>query len=101
MATAPKHFQPALCLVVADVDERDEQRADQGQRAGDEEAAVDRLEGVGLALLRLHGEDAGDRGDDADRPGRRAGRSRPSAGLAPIELKAATPRMIDATRVTS
>ena len=31
--------------------------------------AVDRLEGVGLALLRLDGEHAGDRGDDADRPG--------------------------------
>ena len=34
--------------------------------AGDEEAAVDRLQGVGLALLGLHGEDADDRGDDAD-----------------------------------
>ena len=29
------------------------------------------------------------------------GKMRPSAGLAPIELKAATPRMIEATRVTS
>ena len=52
--------------VVADVDEGDEQRADERQRAGDEEALVDRLEGVGLALLRLHEEDADDRGDDAD-----------------------------------
>ena len=55
-----------VAVVVADVDERDEQRADERQRAGDEEAAVDRLERVGLALLRLHGEDAEDRGDDAD-----------------------------------
>ena len=30
-----------------------------------------------------------------------SGKTRPSAGLAPIELKAATPRMIEATRVTS
>ncbi len=30
-----------------------------------------------------------------------SGKIRPSAGLAPIELKAATPRMIDATSVTS
>ncbi len=29
------------------------------------------------------------------------GKIRPSAGLAPIELNAATPRMIDATSVTS
>ncbi len=29
------------------------------------------------------------------------GNTRPRAGLAPIESKAATPRMIDATRVTS
>ena len=28
MATAPKHFQPALSLVVADVEQGDEQRAD-------------------------------------------------------------------------
>ena len=69
MATAPKHFQPALSLVVADVEQGDEQRADERQRAGDEEALVDRLEGVGLALLGLHGEHAGDRGDDADGAG--------------------------------
>ena len=30
-----------------------------------------------------------------------SGKTRPRAGLAPIELKAATPRMIEATRVTS
>ena len=30
-----------------------------------------------------------------------SGKMRPSAGLAPIELNAATPRMIEATRVTS
>ena len=29
------------------------------------------------------------------------GKTRPRAGLAPIELKAATPRMIEATSVTS
>ena len=55
-----------VVVVVADVDQRDDQRADQGQRAGDEEAPVDRLEGVGLALLGLHEEDADDRGDHAD-----------------------------------
>ena len=60
---------PGVVVVVADVEQGDEQRADQRQRAGDEEAAVDRLEGVGLALLGLDGEHAGDRGDDADRPG--------------------------------
>ena len=40
---------------------------------------------------------------DASTPMARAatGKMRPSAGLAPIERKAATPRMIDATRVTS
>ena len=30
-----------------------------------------------------------------------SGNTRPRAGLAPMELKAATPRMIEATRVTS
>ena len=53
--------------VVADVDQGDEQRADQRQRAGNGEALVDGLEGVGLALLRLDEEDADDRGDHADR----------------------------------
>ena len=40
---------------------------------------------------------------DASTPMARAttGKIRPSAGLAPIDLKAATPRMIDATSVTS
>ena len=55
-----------VALVVADVDEGDEQGADERQRAGDEEALVDRLQGVGLALLGLDEEDADDRGDDAD-----------------------------------
>ena len=58
-----------VVLVVADVEQGDEQRADERERAGDEEAAVDRLEGVGLALLGLHGEHADDRGDDADGAG--------------------------------
>ena len=66
MATAPKHFQPALLVVVADVDQRDEERADERQRAGDEEALVDRLQRVGLALLGLDEEDADDRRDHAD-----------------------------------
>ncbi len=40
---------------------------------------------------------------DANTPMARAasGKMRPSAGLAPTELNAATPRMIEATRVTS
>ncbi len=40
---------------------------------------------------------------DASTPIARAatGKIRPSAGLAPIEANAATPRMIDATSVTS
>ena len=40
-----------------------------GEDAGDEEAAVDRLEGIRLALLRLHREHAGDRRHDTDGPG--------------------------------
>ena len=39
--TAPKHFQPGVGVVVADVDQRQEQRADHGEDAGGEEAAVD------------------------------------------------------------
>ena len=40
---------------------------------------------------------------DASTPMARAmtGKMRPRAGLAPIDRKAATPRMIEATRVTS
>ena len=38
-----------VVLVVADVPERNGERAEERERAGDEEAAVDRLEGVGLA----------------------------------------------------
>ena len=56
-------------VVVADVEQGDEQRCRRREDAGDEEAPVDRLEGVGLALLGLHGEDADDRGDDADGAG--------------------------------
>ena len=60
---------PGAVLVVADVEQGDEQRADERQRAGDEEAPVDRPQRVGLVGSGLDGEHAGDRGDDADRPG--------------------------------
>ena len=71
MATAPKHFQPALSLlVVADVEQGDAAACRSSvSDAGDEEAAVDRLERVGLVLLGLDREHAGDRGDDADGAG--------------------------------
>ena len=80
MTTAPKQRQPTLVIVtasllaerrggVADVQERQGADADDGDDAGGEEATVDRLQGVGLALLGLHGVDAEDGGDDADGPG--------------------------------
>ncbi len=53
-------------LVVADIREGDDQRADQRQGAGHEEAAVDRLDGVRLVGPGLHSEHAGDRGDHTD-----------------------------------
>ena len=55
-----------ICLVVAHVGEGHDERADEREHTGDEEASVDRLQCVGLVLFRLHGEDAGDRGDHAD-----------------------------------
>ena len=54
---------------VAHVDEAEGADADDGEDAGGEEAAVDRLEGVGLALLGLHGVHAEDRGEHADGAG--------------------------------
>ena len=58
---------PALVgVVVADVGEAQGADADDGDDAGGEEAAVDRLEGVGVARLGLHGVDAGDGGEHAD-----------------------------------
>ena len=55
-------------VVVADVDQREQQRADHGEDAGGEEAPVDGVEGVGLAGAGPHREDAGDRGQHADGP---------------------------------
>ena len=55
-----------VLVIVADVDEAHDERADDGEHTGHEEATVDRLEGVGLAFLRLHGEEADDRRDHAD-----------------------------------
>ena len=47
MTTAPKHFQPGVeRAVVADVDRATTSGADDGERAGGEEAAVDRLQAV-------------------------------------------------------
>ena len=72
MTTAPNTRQPMLwrsapCLVVADVEERDRGRADDGEDAGGEEAAVDGLQRVGLAFPGPHREHADDRGEHADR----------------------------------
>ena len=53
-------------LVVTDVCQRNHQGADEGERTGDEETLVDRLQGVGLARLGLHEEDADDRADHTD-----------------------------------
>ena len=61
---------PALVVVVvADVAECQGGGTDDREDAGDEEAAVDRAQGAGVALLGPHGVDAGDRGDDADGAG--------------------------------
>ena len=51
---------------VADVIQRECERADHGDDSCGEEAAVDWLQRVRLAVLRAHGEDAGDRGEHAD-----------------------------------
>jgi len=51
-------------------------------------------------LPGAHREDADDRCEHADGAAA-SGKMTPSAGLAPIERNAATPRMIDATSVTS
>ena len=53
-------------LVVADVGESEDERADERQDTGHEEAAVDGLQGIGFIRLGLHGEHARDRGNDAD-----------------------------------
>ena len=58
------------------------------------------LQGARVALLGPHGVDAGDRGDDADGAGAER-EHQAEAGLAPMAAKAGTPRMIDATSVTS
>ena len=99
--TAPKHFQPVVAVVVADVERGRRRRADHGEDAGGEEAAVDRRHGRLVLVGGPHGEHADDRAEHADGArGERedAGRAR---GSAPIDLKAATPRMIEATSVTS
>ena len=59
------------------------------------------VEGVGLAGAGLHREHADDRGQHADGPRAEREDAGPSAGLAPMELNAGTPRMIEATSVTS
>ncbi len=53
-------------LGVADVPEADRADADHGDDAGRQEAPVDRLQGVRLALLRLHRVHTDDRCDDPD-----------------------------------
>ena len=55
--------------LVADVANGDGEGADDGEHAGDEEAAVDRLERVGLALFGAHCVHTEDRGHDADGAG--------------------------------
>ena len=105
--TAPNMRQPTfdeLAGRVADVDEREHERADDREDAGGEEAAVDRRH-RGLVLLGgAHREHADDRREHAERAGaereQRAGR--PQLGLVREDRRnAGTPRMIDATSVTS
>ena len=51
------------------VGQRQDQRADQGDRASHQEASVDGLQSVGFAFLGLHKEDANDRGQHANGTG--------------------------------
>ena len=67
-----------VALVVADVDERDHERADDREDAGGEEAAVDRRHRRLVLVGGAHREDADDRREHADRAGDRAGRSSPT-----------------------
>ena len=91
---------------VADVDERDDERAEDGEDAGGEEATVDRRHRrLVLARSARTDEDADDRGEHADGTAaereeqRRSAHSSGRPGRS--RWKAGTPRMIDATSVTS
>ena len=101
MATAPKHFQPALSLVVADVEQGDEQRAERASASRRRGSRL--LIGFRALVSPSLAFTANTPAIEAMTPMARAasGNTRPRAGLTPTELKAATPRMIEATSVTS
>ena len=63
-----EHLPALVVVVVLDVGQGDDAGPDDGQDAGGQEAPVDGLEGVGLVLPGLHGEDPDDRGQHADGP---------------------------------
>ena len=88
-------------VVVADVDEGDDRGADDGEDAGGEEAAVDRRHRRLVLVGGPHREHADDRREHADGAGGEREDEARAPGLAPIDSKAATPRMIEATSVTS
>ena len=88
-------------LVVADVDEGDDRGADDREDAGGEEAAVDRRHRRLVLVGGPHREHADDRREHADG----AGGEREDQAERGVQRRstanAATPRMIDATSVTS
>ena len=107
--TAPNMRQPtfdtSLPVGVADVDEREHERADDREDAGGEEAAVDRRHRRLVLVGRLHRRTRRRSTRARRRRGPRAGTARrppTAAGLfGKIARNAGTPRMIDATSVTS
>ena len=95
---------PGVELVVADVAEGDDRGADDGEHAGGDEAPVDGRHRRLVLVGGPHREHADDRREHADGPGREREDetdARLLGSFGPIEWNAATPRMIDATRVTS
>ena len=102
---APADARDRAALRVADVDEREHERAEHREDSGGEEAAVDRRHRRLVLLGGAHREHTDDRREHAERAAPRAGRARRSPTAAgscgKIAWNAGTPRMIDATSVTS